>query len=283
MPSAEPPSPGKAGSAGQDPPRRASRGTAWLLLGLLAAAVIVAIVAMLGWNSAITRADQQTSKAAEAQAAEAQAAAAQATVLQQQVASLQRELASSKERGQALQSQAATAASELAQAQAKAAESNAAEARAMAAEKAAAEAEHARVEAQARVDALEPAARTADQRPPAGVVPAAPASSPPAVPPAAVADGASPALPLPGLPADATARDYLAAARQAIQAGNASEAQASLERAETRLLNRASLAAGPNRPLRHPGVTEIEQALDQLGASDSEGALATIDRLLTQQ
>jgi len=278
MPSAEPPSPGKADSAGQGSPRRAFRRTAWLLLGLLAAAVIVAVVAMLGWNSAITRADQQTSKAAAAQVA-----AAQAAELQQQVTALQRELASSKEREQALQGQAATAASELAQAQAKTAGSDAAEARATAAEKTAAEAERGRVEAQARVDALELAARTADRRPPAGVVPAAPASSPPAAPLATVAAGTSPALPLPGLPADATARDYLVAARQAIQAGNAAEAQASLERAETRLLNRASLAAGPNRPLRHPGVTEIEQILDQLGANDSPSALATVDRLLAQQ
>jgi len=265
MPSAEPPSPGKAGSAGQQSPHRASRRTPWLLLGLLAAVVIVAVVAMLGWNSAITRADQQTSKAAAAQAA-----AEQATQLQQQVTALQREVASSKEREQALQGQAAVAASELAQAQSRAAGLDAAEARAAAAEKTAAEAERSRVEAQARVDALELAARTADRRPPAGVALAAPA-------------GASLALLLPSLPADATARDYLVAARQAIQAGNAGEAQASLERAETRLLNRASLVAGPNRPLRHPGVTEIEQALDQLGANDTAGALATMDRLLAQQ
>jgi DNA repair exonuclease SbcCD ATPase subunit len=278
MPSAEPPSPGKAGSAPQDTPLRAARRTPWLLLGLLAAAVIVAVVAMLGWNSAITRADQQTSKAAAAQLA-----AAQTAELQQQMTALQRELASSKEREQALQGQAATAASELAQAQAKAAGSDAAEARAAAAEKAAAEAERSRVETQARVDALELAVGTADRRPPAGAATAAPTSSPPAVPLAAAAAGTSPALPLPGLPADATARDYLVAARQAIQAGNTAEAQASLERAETRLLNLASLAAGPNRPLRHPGVTEIEQVLDQLGANDGASALATIDRLLAQR
>ncbi len=214
MPSAEPPSPGEAGAASQNPPHRASRRTPWLLLGLLAAAVAVAAVAMLGWNSAITRADQQTSRAAAAQAAAA---------------------------------------------------------------------ERSRVGAQARVDAPELAVGAADRRPPAGAVPAAPAPAPPAAPLAAAPAGAPPALPLPGLPADATARDYLVAARQAIQAGDAGEAQASLERAETRLLNRASLAAGPNRPLRHPGVTEIEQALDQLGASDGAGALATIDRLLGQQ
>ncbi len=247
----------------------------WLLLGLLAVAVIVAVVAMLGWDTAITRADQQASKAAAVQAA-----AAQATGLQQQVTALQRELASSKEREQTLQGQAATAASELAQAQAKAVGLDAAEARATASEKAAAEAERGRAEAQARVDALELAARTADRRPPGGAV----VPSPPAAPLAAeTAAGASPALPLPGLPVDATAQDYLVAARQAIQGGNAGEAQASLERAETRLLNRASLAAGPNRPLRHPGVTEIEQALDQLDGNDSAGALATIDRLLSQQ
>jgi len=273
MPSAEPSSPGEAGAASQDPPRRAARRTPWLLLGLLAVAVIVAVVAMLGWDTAITRADQQTSKAA----------AAQATALQQQVTALQRELTSSKEREQALQGQPATAASELAQAQAEAAGLDAAEARAAAAEKAAAAAERGRVEAQARVDALEFAARTADRRSPGGVIPAVPVSSPRAAPLAAeIAAGASPALPLPGLPADATAQDYLVAARQAIRAGNAGEAQASLERAETRLLNRASLAAGPNRPLHHPGIVEIEQVLDQLGANDSAGALATIDRLLAQ-
>ena len=149
MPSAEPPSPGKAGAAGQDPLPRASRRMPWLLLGLLAAAVVVAAVAMLGWNSAITRADQQTSKATAAQAG-----AEQATQLQQQVTALQRELASSKEREQALQGQAATAASELAQAQAKTVGLDQAEARAAAAEKAAAEAERSRVETQARVDAL---------------------------------------------------------------------------------------------------------------------------------
>jgi len=265
MPSAEPPSPGEVGSASQNPASHGSRRTPWLLLGLLAAAVIVAVVAMLGWNSAITRADQQASKVTAAQAA-----AAQAPGLQQKVTALQREVASSKKREQALQGQAATAASELAQAQSRAAGLDQAEARAAAAGKAAAEAERSRVEAQARVDALELAARTADRRPPAGVALAAPA-------------GASPAVPLPGLSADATARDYLVAARQAVQAGNAGEAQASLERAETRLLNRASLAAGPNRPLRHPGVTEIEQALDQLDANDTAGALATIDGLLAQQ
>jgi hypothetical protein len=251
MQSAESPNAAGEPPASQDFPRRKARRTPWLLLGLFAVSLIVAVVAMLGWNTAITRADQQTSKAAAAQAT-----ASHADGLQQQVEALRQEIASRKTHDQALLDQVATATSELAQTRAKAAGLDAAEARAAAADKAAAEAERGRAQAQARLDTLELAARTADRR--------APAPSPP------------------GLVTDRTGRDYLLAARVAIRAGNAHAAQVALGRAETRLLNRASLAAGPDRPLHHPGVTEIERALDQLGAHDSAGAVATIDGLLAQ-
>lgn len=99
----------------------------------------------------------------------------------------------------------------------------------------------------------------------------------------AAGTGAAPELPLPDLPPGAMARDHLLASQRAIRAGNAGEAQATLGRAETRLLNDACLAAGPNRPLYHPGVAKIEQALEQLGDRDTEAALATVERLLTQR
>lgn len=81
------------------------------------------------------------------------------------------------------------------------------------------------------------------------------------------------------------ARVVVAADRAVYRQGvaDAGETQASLGRAATCLLNRASLATGPDRPFHHPGVTEIAQALNQLGGSDSAGALATIERLLSPQ
>lgn len=271
MPLADPQAPGPAGGS----PRQAARRRPWLLLAALAAAVTAAVVAMLGWNTAISYADQQAAKASAAQSA-----AARVPGLEQQVTALQNGLAAGKEREQALTTQAASAASGLAEARAKAAALDAAEQRAAAAEKAAADGGRARAEAQARVDTLEAAARAADLRP-------APARPPPGAPASgaggASLPGAAPEPPLPELPPGATARDYLVAAQQAIRAGEAGKAQAALERAETRLLNRASLAAGPSRPLRHPGVTEIEQALDQLEADDRDGALATVERLLAQR
>jgi len=92
----------------------------------------------------------------------------------------------------------------------------------------------------------------------------------------------APELPLAGLPPGATPRDYLVAAQQAVRAGSTGRAQAALERAETRMLNKASLARDPAHPASHPGIAEVEHALDQLGNGDTEGVLRTIDGLLTQ-
>lgn len=57
----------------------------------------VAVVAILGWDTAIARADPQASKAAEAQAA-----AEEAPGLRQKVANLQQDLETSRTREQAL-------------------------------------------------------------------------------------------------------------------------------------------------------------------------------------
>lgn len=92
----------------------------------------------------------------------------------------------------------------------------------------------------------------------------------------------APELPLPGLPPGATPRDYLLAAQQALHDGKTGQAQAALERAETRMLNQASLTGQNAHPASHPGIVEIEHALDQLGTGNTEGALHTIDALLIQ-
>ncbi len=93
----------------------------------------------------------------------------------------------------------------------------------------------------------------------------------------------APELPLPGLPKGATARDYLVAAQQAIRDRSTSRAQAALDRAEIRMLNKASLARSLVHPASHPDIAEVEHALDQLGNGDAEGVLRTIDGLLTQR
>lgn len=241
----------------------AARRRPWLTLAALAVAIVAAAVAMLGWNRATSDADQQAAKALAVQSV-----AARVPDLERQVVVLRGDLADSKRREQASAAQAANAVSELADARSQAAGLNVAEERAAVAEKAAADAERARAEVQARVSGLEAAVRAAELRPaPAGLPAGAPAPEP---------------LTL-NLPPGATARDYLVVAQQAIRVGAAGEAQAALERAETRLLNRASLAAGASRPLHHPGVVEIEQALNQLDVDDRDGALATVQRLITRQ
>lgn len=270
-PSSDVPSSGSAASAAEGSLPRAARRPLWLLLGLLAIAVIVAVVAMLGWDTAIHRADEQTTRAAALQTA-----ADQTTGLQQKVATLQQDLTDARGQEQALQAQLAEAKAALTQAQGKAAEAAAAEQRATVAERVASDAERMRAELQGKLDAaLSAAARTAERS-----APSQPASN---ISAATAQSDIAPELPLPGLPPGATPRDYLVAAQQAVREGRTGGAQAALERAETRMLNQASLTRGPAHPASHPGVAEVEHALDQLGDGDTEGVLRTIDGLLTQR
>ena len=97
--------------------------------------------------------------------------------------------------------------------------------------------------------------------------------------PTSVRSDVAPELPLPDLPRGATGRDYLVAAQQSIRAGSLGKAQACLERAEVRFLNVTS-RAGPRRTHRQE-VAGVERALDQLGADDRQGALKTVDHLLS--
>lgn len=243
----------------------------WVLLALVVALGVAAFIGMQGWNRAIDRAD-----AATGQATNLRAAAGQADANQRALAAAQAELGQARERVQALTAQLAAATAKAAAPDDAALAS--ANARADAATKAAADADTARKAAEARVAELERAPAAASPRaaasPPAqqGASNILAANDPPRI---------APALPLPGLAPDARPRDYLVAAQQALRAGDTGRAQAALERAETRMLNRDS-ANGTYTPGRHPGVAEIEAALDQLGRQDTPAALAIVERLLVQ-
>lgn len=250
-------------------PRRMAPALFWAMLIVIAVLAAVAVIAMLGWDRAIHRADEQTTRAAALQAAARETAS-----LRQTFTSLQPDLTDARGHEQALQAQLRETKAALTQAQGNAAETAAAEERAAAAEKVASTAERMRAELQEQLNAaLAATARVAERSPPqpANTMSAATARS-----------GIAPELPLPELSYDATPRDYLVAAQQAVRNGMTSRAQAALERAETRMLNQASLTRDLARLASHPGITQIERALDQLGNGDTEGVLGTIERLLMQ-
>lgn len=243
----------------------------WIMLVALIIAVGVATVAMLGWNSAIDRADQ-----ALANAFAAQSHADQAAALQQRQAALQTSLEESQARERALATQLTEAKAALAQASSNTDELATARREVATAQQAAADAKQARDAAEQRLAALDERLRsTAGATAPVQQAGNIVAANPPRL--------IAPELPLPGLPEGARPRDYLVAAQQAIRSGATGKAQAALERAETRMLNEAELGRKPGRPARHPGVMEIERALDYLGRRNDKAATAVIDQLLTRQ
>ncbi len=72
----------------------------------------------------------------------------------------------------------------------------------------------------------------------------------------------------------------LAEARRDLAANQTGAAQEALERAETRALDR-SVPVGTERvPAQDPVVAAVEQARAALGAGDTAGAIAVIDRRL---
>ncbi len=87
----------------------------------------------------------------------------------------------------------------------------------------------------------------------------------------------APTLPEPAVGENATAQQLLLAARAALIAGRSGEAQEAMERAQTRLLDRATPLFQTDRPSTHPGVAQISLALRALGARDRAGALRGID------
>jgi hypothetical protein len=89
----------------------------------------------------------------------------------------------------------------------------------------------------------------------------------------------APALPTPPLGNDASPRDYVRAARDALAAGRTGEAQQSLEMAETRALDRSVTPEAANVPDPNPSVTQIRNALQVLGEGNRGQALAMIDAM----
>jgi hypothetical protein len=87
----------------------------------------------------------------------------------------------------------------------------------------------------------------------------------------------APTLPSPGLGLDATTRQYLHAAREALAAGRTGEAQQALEMAETRLLGRSVPPARADIPSGQPKAIEIHDALHALGDGDRTRAISIID------
>lgn len=90
----------------------------------------------------------------------------------------------------------------------------------------------------------------------------------------------APTLPDPSVGEDATPRQLLAAARAALAAGRTGEAQEAMERAQTRLLDRATPLFQTDRPSTNPAVLEITAALRALGNRDRAGAMRGIEAAL---
>jgi hypothetical protein len=89
----------------------------------------------------------------------------------------------------------------------------------------------------------------------------------------------APALPTPQVGADATPRDYLRAAHDALAAGRTGEAQQSLEMAETRVLARSVDPLNAAAPDPDPAVARIRDALHAIADRDRARALNIIDAM----
>ena len=92
----------------------------------------------------------------------------------------------------------------------------------------------------------------------------------------------APNLPSPAIDEDSTSRQYLAAARTALRAGQTGKAQQSLEMAETRLLDRSTVQGQTSDPSSNAVVARISEARHALGTGDRRQALTIIDGMLIQ-
>jgi len=90
----------------------------------------------------------------------------------------------------------------------------------------------------------------------------------------------APRLPAPPVAENAGPRQYLMAARAALQRGRTGEAQEALERAEARMLDRSVPAMRADQPIQGPRVSEVSQAREALGHGNIAGAIQIIDALL---
>ena len=87
-------------------------------------------------------------------------------------------------------------------------------------------------------------------------------------------------LPIPSVDENAPPRAFLEAARQALAAGRAGEADEALERAESRTLDRTVRPSRANVPDKQPFITLITQARTALAAHDRATALEKINQAL---
>jgi hypothetical protein len=87
----------------------------------------------------------------------------------------------------------------------------------------------------------------------------------------------APNLPSPDVGDNASAPDYLVAARNALAAGKTGETQQSLEMAQTRLLDRSVPLFQTNTPSANPVVAQISQALQALAAGDRPRCMQLIE------
>lgn len=91
----------------------------------------------------------------------------------------------------------------------------------------------------------------------------------------------APHLPTPPVGDDGSIAQYLASARRALKAHQTGEAQQALEMAETRALDRSTLASQANIPDSSPLVAQIQQALDHLGKRDLSGTDQAINQAMS--
>jgi hypothetical protein len=91
----------------------------------------------------------------------------------------------------------------------------------------------------------------------------------------------APTLPPPSIGTNATAQDYLRAARASLAAGQTGATQQSLEMAETRALDRSVPIGETDEPGSNRLVTQIRNARDALGAGDRQHAIQIIDMALS--
>jgi hypothetical protein len=95
----------------------------------------------------------------------------------------------------------------------------------------------------------------------------------------------APALPSAHVGPNASATDYLEAARQALQARQTGRAQSALENAETLLLTRSVPMGATGSPDNNPAVHNVQAALQSLASNDSQGAMNLVQETIsmTQQ
>lgn len=90
----------------------------------------------------------------------------------------------------------------------------------------------------------------------------------------------APRLPPPPIPEGAPPAAFLQAARAALAAGRTGEAQESLERAETRTLDRSVPYSGTGQPSGQPLVQQISSALQALSTGNIGRTMQMIDAAL---